>query len=1172
MIDPAKLLADLRRLLPDLEGDLRARASEDGEVDRLLRAQHQSERDAGRTADAFEIWRDAWVTQVAVAWLLSLVFVRYLEDNELVPARLAGSGERAGQADEHRQLYIRANPTHSDARYLQHVVFEEVGGLPAAEGLFGAHNLARALAPSGDMATTLLGWFGRQAAGGGLEHDFGGMRGDTRFLGDLYQDLSEDARKRYALLQTPEFVEEFILDHTMEPALEEFGLEGFRLIDPTCGSGHFLLGAFARLLDRWQAASPGVPAEDLVQRALDSVWGVDLNPFAVAIARFRLLLAGLDACGATNLEGAPAFRLNVTVADSLLAAPVQAHFMAELGDPMFSAEDPEAVRRTFAQRYHSVVGNPPYITVKDKALNENYRARFPKSCYRQYSLGVPFTEQFFALAVSGGFAGLIAANSFMKREFGKNIIQKVLPEFDLTHVVDTSGAYIPGHGTPTVILFGRNRRRTAPTLRAVLGIRGEPSTPEDPAQGSVWRSIADHVADIGFENEYISVVQAPAMRYRTHPWSLQGGGAASVKESLDRSASSRLESIASTVGFMVITGEDNCLLAPASLPVRFQLPSRPLGDGVVARDWSVQTSEICLWPNDSSGNRLGESELGQYLRYLWPYRRALRNRKAFGTPIEERGIPWWAIREVYTERFKDDLTIAFAFVSTHNHFVLDRGGTVFNRSAPVIKLPSSATAADHLELVGLLNSSAACFWMKQVFHCKGAQGVNEGGKSERWEQFYEFDSTKIRQFPVVGLLPAATTLTRRLDNDARAHAARETNAGLADVAAPAYAGTGERDAAQHQMIAAQEELDWQVYSAYGLLDGEDLLYGGDLPPVGRGQRAFEIALARRLAAGATSTAWFERHDCSPATSIPQDWPPAYREVVERRIAATGSNKTLRLLEQPEHKRRWLTEPWDKLVERNTRTWLLDRLEAPAYLPHADRENPPSEPPALVNTASLADRAARDPEFLAVAAVHAGRDDYDLVELVTRLALTEAVPALPLLRFKESGLRKRKVWEKVWALQRQQDAGETPEIPVPPKYGSGDFNNPVSWRMRGKLDVPKERFNLYPYAARPGERGAWVTWAGLDHLQRAQALAAAYLERRDHDGWTNQQLTPFLAELDQLVPWLKQWHNDPDPHFNNQRMGEFYAEFVLGEIHKQGLTVDEVRSWVPPKKTRRRKAR
>ena len=64
----------------------------------------------------------------------------------------------------------------------------------------------------------------------------------ARFLGDLYQDLSEHARKKYALLQTPEFVEEFILDRTLDPAIDEFGLEGLRIIDPTCGSGHFLLG------------------------------------------------------------------------------------------------------------------------------------------------------------------------------------------------------------------------------------------------------------------------------------------------------------------------------------------------------------------------------------------------------------------------------------------------------------------------------------------------------------------------------------------------------------------------------------------------------------------------------------------------------------------------------------------------------------------------------------------------------------------------------------------------------------------------------------------------------------------------------------------------------------------------------------------------------------------
>ena len=58
----------------------------------------------------------------------------------------------------------------------------------------------------------------------------------------------------------------------------------------------------------------------------------------------------------------------------------------------------------------------------------------------------------------------------------------------------------------------------------------------------------------------------------------------------------------------------------------------------------------------------------------------------------------------FKQRFSSLLKIAFAFVSTHNHFVLDRGGKVFIQSAPVINLPTSTSEEDHFGLLGLLNS------------------------------------------------------------------------------------------------------------------------------------------------------------------------------------------------------------------------------------------------------------------------------------------------------------------------------------------------------------------------------------------------------------------------------------------------------------------------------------
>ena len=104
----------------------------------------------------------------------------------------------------------------------------------------------------------------------------------------------------------------------------------------------------------------------------------------------------------------------------------------------------------------------------------------------------------------------------------------------------------------------------------------------------------------------------------------------------------------------------------------------------------------------------------------------------FSKTLAEMTRPWYEHLEHYRDKLRTPLSIAFAFVATHNHFVLDRGGKVFNRSAPVIKLPPDATERDHFGLLGLLNSSTACFWMKQVFHDKGVGGIGGGIGDENW--------------------------------------------------------------------------------------------------------------------------------------------------------------------------------------------------------------------------------------------------------------------------------------------------------------------------------------------------------------------------------------------------------------------------------------------------------
>jgi len=478
-------------------------------VTSALAARYEAEKKAQRTAESFAGWTALLGTQVAAAWVLSCVFVRTLEDRGLLKqGRLAGPG-----AEDSQRQFFQLAPSLTERDYLL-TVFRELAHHPAAKDLFDArHSPVWKLSPSAAAAKELLALFRLPNA---TTPAFRFGQASTRFLGDLYQDISEDVRKRYALLQTPDFIEAFILDRTLEPAIQRFGLDDTTLIDPTCGSGHFLLGAFDRLFEHRLRAEPGVDVRISAVKALDCVYGADINPYAVAIARFRLTLSFLEKAGYKKLAEAPALPLHVVVADSLRinAQHPQGELWHQEGvasrgwlGEVFTLEDERAAKEVLFRQYAAVVGNPPYITVKDKALRDKYRVMYPRSASREYSLSAPFCERFFQLARPRGFIGQITANSFMKREFGKLLIETFLPTVNLERVINTSGAYIPGHGTPTVLLFGT--RCSASTARTSKSTSIARSSRSSSTWSSEYDDRSDHLAHRGRHGQ-------PAQAARDH--------------------------------------------------------------------------------------------------------------------------------------------------------------------------------------------------------------------------------------------------------------------------------------------------------------------------------------------------------------------------------------------------------------------------------------------------------------------------------------------------------------------------------------------------------------------------------------------------------------------------------------------------------------------------------
>jgi len=1102
--------------------------------------------------------------------------------------------DRRAAALGHREEHFREHPEHSDREYLE-AVFERAASHPAVAPLYDRrHNPLWRLGPTADGARELREFWTRiDPETGALAHDFSDAELGTRFLGDLYQDLSETAKKRYALLQTPEFVEEFILDRTLDPAIEEFGLDQVRMIDPTCGSGHFLIGAFERLFARWRDREPGTAAEVLAQRALDAVHGVDLNPFATGIARFRLLVAALRACGIGRLSEAPDFRLNLATGDSLLhgAEPGQfegfGHYREGIRH-VFETEDSDELGRILGQGYHAVVGNPPYIAVSDSALRDAYRNRY-KSCYGKYVLTVPFMERFFDLArpeapgergVLAGFVGKITGNNFMKREFGARLVERFMSSIDLQTVIDASGAYIPGHGTPTVLLFGRSRPPVDAMLRVLDGVRGEPTQPADPATGLVWQSIERLSDYIGAEDAFIRSSEIPREDLLTHPMTL--GIGRELRQRIESGGRS-LGGVANSVGITAFTLEDDIFVVPVELVDRRRIElARPIVEGDGVRDWHSAVAAAAVFPYDADFELVEPDTTARWWRHLWRARTNLSANVMFGGISKvSAGLAWFEFGRLTSSKLKTPLTITWGEVATHNHFVLDRGGKVFNRTAPVIKLPAGATEDDHLALLGVLNSSTACFWLRQV--CQEKPGYDEP-----FDARLSLNASNVSKLP----LPArpSTALARALDRLATERAgllddlAHADGLPLPDRLAGLHTLDDELSA---RMVALQEELDWQVLAAFDLVPQEAATDGLDLPPLALGERAFEIVLARQAAAGEVETTWFERHRSTSILELPTDWPDDYRDLVLRRIELIESDPNVGLIERPEHKRRWAREPWADRQRRALTAWVLDSLEA------ADVWNAVT----LRSTAQLADVVRRDPRVTEAVELLGVTRDADIATTVQRLVLDAAVPHPAALRLTEKGLQKRAVWERVWDLQRQEDRidarrdlpdddpqhlseeatealkrREVGEIPVPPRYAKADFRSVTAWSFRGKLDVPKERFVLVPGAEREGDSSPVLGWAGWDERDLARALAERIIALRENEAADADRLTPLLAGVLELLPWMHQWHPEADAAYGDTA-GAFFDMWLDQQLSELGLTRDELRAWRPAAPVRgRRRAR
>ncbi|WP_066434516.1 class I SAM-dependent DNA methyltransferase [Chryseobacterium sp. CCH4-E10] len=216
-------------------------------------------------------------------------------------------------------------------------------------------------------------------------------------ISHIYEDFlaDEKGQKKKGVVYTPPYLVQFLIDQCM-PLKDS--KEDFKIIDPACGSGIFLVGAFKRMIQWWRlrnnwAKPKKENIEELKQLLINNIFGCDLENEAVTLSYFSLGLALLDALLPKEIWRNVHF-------DNLVGTNLfQGDFFKTLDDEILKTD------------FQLVIGNPPFnseftdwaetVNIKEKQ-NNPLRPDVPDN-----QIALLFLEQSFKLLQEGGNCCLI---------------------------------------------------------------------------------------------------------------------------------------------------------------------------------------------------------------------------------------------------------------------------------------------------------------------------------------------------------------------------------------------------------------------------------------------------------------------------------------------------------------------------------------------------------------------------------------------------------------------------------------------------------------------------------------------------------------------------------------------------------------------------------------------
>jgi predicted type IV restriction endonuclease len=272
-----------------------------------------------------------------------------------------------------------------------------------------------------------------------------------------------EVRKAGGVFYTPTYIVDYIVKKTVAKLVEgkkpgpRGGASRLKILDPACGSGSFLLGAYQYLLDwhrdayvadgpeKWakgktprlyqsQKGQWRLTTEERRRILLNNIYGVDIDPQAVEVTKLSLLLKVLEGEDEQSIgkqmalfqeRVLPDLSENIKCGNSLIGPDFYDHQQMDLFDQeaVFRVNafdwDAEFSQIMAEGGFDAVIGNPPYVRQEGLQDSKAYFAKKYSVYHGTADLYAYFIEKGVSLLKPDGRFAYIVANKWMRANYGK---------------------------------------------------------------------------------------------------------------------------------------------------------------------------------------------------------------------------------------------------------------------------------------------------------------------------------------------------------------------------------------------------------------------------------------------------------------------------------------------------------------------------------------------------------------------------------------------------------------------------------------------------------------------------------------------------------------------------------------------------------------------------------